>query len=134
VSRVARKVLADFAGAELEDAMADTFIAQLKALTKKPLQNLRTEAEAAKGQITIDSAFALAPKAKARLTKAIRETIHAEADVTFRRETDLVCGLRLKVRGQTLQWSVDAYLDDLEEETDALLDAAAGVGEPKAAE
>lgn len=130
VERVARRALSDFANLKLEEAMADTFIAQLTELDGKTLRGFRSEAAAAEGRIFISSAFELPPPTKAKLTRAIRETVHTCAEIEYQRDPDLICGVRLKVRGQTFQWSIAAYLDDLEEETKAFLDNAAGHGRP----
>ena len=124
VGRVARRVLSDLAGADLETAMANTFIKQLHGLESKTLADLRAEAEDAGGDVSIESAFVLNAQGRARLEDAVREKIHADARIAFREEADLICGLRLRIRGQTVQWNVDDYLDALEETTDVLLDAA----------
>jgi F-type H+-transporting ATPase subunit b len=124
VNGVIRLALRDFANADLEDAMTDTFIARLRQLDGKTLKKLQKEAKAADGRISMTSAFELPAPTKARLTRAIRDIIDPGAEVEHRLDSDLVCGFRLKIRGQTIQWSIDAYLDDLEEETKAYFEAA----------
>ncbi|WP_343081820.1 F0F1 ATP synthase subunit delta [Ostreiculturibacter nitratireducens] len=123
VERVARMVLTDFAGADLEDAMVGTFISRLRALEGEDLVALRAEAKDARGQLSISSAFDLQEAARERLSKALREVLHEGAEVEFQKDEDLICGLRLRVRARTLQWSIDAYLDDLEEQTAEWLEA-----------
>lgn len=133
VGRVARRVISDLADADLETAITDTFIDRVQALGGGTLAQLRAEAGDAGGDITIESAFALKPEDRARLEEAVRETIHAAATITFREQKDLICGLRLRIRGQSVQWNVDDYLGALEEATDVLLDAPAGDGRADAA-
>lgn len=133
VNGVIRLALRDFANADLEDAMADTFIARLRKLDDKTLKNLQAEARSADGRISMTSAFELPAPTKARLTRAIRETVYPDAEVEYWLESDLVCGFRLKIRGQTIQWSIDAYLDDLEEDTKAYFEAAENSITPGAA-
>jgi len=130
VERVARRALSDFADLELEEAMADTFISQLKKLDAKALRALRSEAKTAMGKISLDSAFVLGPTIRAKLTRAIHEVIHAEAGIEYQCDPDLICGIRLTVRGQTIQWSMAAYLDDLEEETKGLFEDVGGGDRP----
>ena len=129
VGRVARRVLADLAGAELEAAMVDAFIARIGGVEAETLAELRAEAKDAGGAIVIESALVLKAECRVRLEEAVREAIHPEAQIGFREEPDLICGIRLRIHGQTLQWNVHDYLGSLEEETDALLDAA-GVERP----
>lgn len=132
VNGVLRRALGDFAGAELEDAMTDTFINRLQGLDDGTIETLQTEAKAADGQISVTSAFELPATAKARLTRAIRQAIDADAEVDYWLDSDLVCGFRLKIRGQTIQWSLDAYLDDLEEAARAYFGAEEEASSPQA--
>ena len=120
---VIRLALRDFANADLENAMTDTFIARLRQLDGKTLKSLQEEAKAADGRMSMTSAFELPAPTKARLTRAIREIIDPDAEVEYQLDSDLVCGFRLKIRGQMIQWSIDAYLDDLEEEMKAYFEA-----------
>lgn len=126
VDQVARRVLTDFASAGMEAAMAETFATQLRALRGDARDALRAEAEATGGKMRLRSTFPLPPEIRDRLTAALRETVHDAAEVDFAADPDLICGLRLTVGGQTVQWSVDAYLDDLAEETAAYLEMGAG--------
>lgn len=128
VSRVARRVLSDLAGAELESAVTGVFVARLRGLEGKALKDLRAEAGDARGLMSVDSAFELGAADRTRIEEAAREVLHPEAGVAFRTDPDLVCGLRLRVGGQTVQWNVDDYLDALEAEVAPLL-SAAGDGE-----
>ncbi|MCD9148781.1 F0F1 ATP synthase subunit B family protein [Pseudophaeobacter flagellatus] len=120
VGRVARRVLNDLAGARLEEAMADTFIAQLNGLTGKSLASLRAETTSG-GRITVASAFDLPDPLRNRLRKAVRAVVYENAQPDFVRDPQIGCGIRLKVRGQTLQWNVSAYLDDLEKEIGVMI-------------
>jgi len=120
VGRVARRVLTDLAGASLEEAMADTFITRLRGLTGKALHELRAEA-ASGGRITVSSAFDLPEPVRDRLHKAVRAVVDQDAQPEFLRDAKIGCGIRLKVRGRTLHWNVNAYLDDLQEEVGAMI-------------
>ena len=134
VDRVLRRALGDFAGKQLEDAMIDTFIARLGGLERDILNKFRAAAGAGDSRIEVFSALPLAPQARARLTRAIHQTIHADAEPAYGLDQTLVCGIRMKIRAETLQWSIDAYLDDLVEETAAYFDAATVTDDEMAAE
>ncbi|WP_212524313.1 F0F1 ATP synthase subunit delta [Actibacterium sp. MT2.3-13A] len=122
VARLSRRVLRDLAGADLEQTIAGIFLARLAALEGEALENLRLAARGAGGAATVSSAFDLPEALRDRVTAAVRDRIAAGLPVTFETDPEMICGLRLKVRGQTLQWSVDAYLDDLEEEMAEVLE------------
>lgn len=122
VARLARRVLGDLASAPLEAAIADSFIDRLRGLKAETLDDLRAEAEASGGRVHVTSAFDLPEDLRARLLTAVRETLDPQAEISFARDPDLICGIRLRLRGKTLQWSVDAYLDELQQEISATLE------------
>ncbi|MGC9419815.1 MAG: hypothetical protein ACP5EN_12665, partial [Rhodovulum sp.] len=124
VTCVARRVLDDLAGAPLEEAVVDTFIARLAALEGKPLEDLRAEAASAGGEMKVSTAFDLSERMRRRVSEALAP-VHPAPNIGFDRDPGLVCGIRLRVRGQTVQWTVDAYLDDLQNEVAAQIDRGA---------
>ena len=122
VARLSRRVLRDLAGADLEPAIAETFLSRLAALEGETLENLRAAAHGGGAAVTIASAFDLSEALRDRLAAAVRDRIAADVQVAFETDPEMICGIRLKVRGETLHWSVDAYLDDLEEEMAEVLE------------
>ena len=122
VARLARRALGDLAGADLEREIARTFVSHLAALDGKAMDDLRAEAHASGGEMTVTTGFDLPETARSMLLDALRDKLHPQARVAFERDPALVCGVRLKLRGKTLQWSIDAYLDDLQEEIAGALD------------
>ena len=73
----------------------------------------------------VRSAFDLSPEMRQRITRALHENIHREADVSYRTIPDLVLGVELKIDGRKLAWSVSDYLEDLEETAGEALEAEA---------
>ena len=133
VARLSRQVLRDLASASLEQAMAETFLSRLRALGGRTLEDLRAAAREAGGSVTVSGAFDLPEDLRARLSAAIREQVDASAQVDFETDPEMICGIRLKVRGQTLHWSIDAYLDDLEEEVSEMLERSSVRDAPREA-
>lgn len=121
LERLTRRVLEDLAGAPLEEAMADTFISELHALPATARDELRDEARSSGGEMTVTSAFDLPDSTRNHLLTALRDTLYQDAKVDFVLDPGLICGIRLKIRGETLQWSVGAYLDDLRDAVAAKL-------------
>lgn len=132
--QLARAALGDLADGTLEEPMARRFIEKLEALDASMRQKLVRETTRSGGEVRLESAFELTPDAQARLTAAVRRIIVDDANVDFGRSDDVLCGLRLKAQGQTVEWSLNSYLDDLEARLEeALLDVEA-VAEREAAE
>lgn len=133
VARLSRRVLRDLASASLEQAMAETFLSRLQSLEGRALEDLRAAARGEGGSITVLSAFDLSNDLRERLSVAIRDKVDGDAQVDFETDPEIICGIRLKVRGHTLQWSIDAYLDDLEEEMAGMLERSSAQDAPREA-
>ncbi len=121
--RVARRALSDFASVELEAAVADAFIEKLKALNLEAREALSAAAAPLDG-VVVETAFDPPEAVRKRLSAKIREIVGADKPINFERNAELVCGIRLRVAGQTVNWSWDSYLDDLEASVKSALDAA----------
>ena len=106
--------------------MVSAVAVRIRDLEGEALADLQAAAGEAGGAMTIESGSVLTAESRARLDEAVRAVIHPEVRIGFNQEPDLVCGVRMRIQGQTLQWNVDDYLDGLRGETEALLDAATG--------
>lgn len=124
VANVARTALSAIADADLEAQAAEKFIAKLRDLDKEEIESLRKAAKEAEDPISIESAFDLAGPIKGKLTKAVRETIADDLEVDYTHADDLTLGIRFRVGPRAVEWSLDAYLDRLEETTAQILSEA----------
>jgi F-type H+-transporting ATPase subunit b len=117
VFAVARKTLADLAGASLEDRMIEVFIAHLRELS--PAQKLTL----AGGDANIRSAFVLPAAGRASIDAAIHECLGATVTTRFETSAEFVCGVELTMGGVKIAWSVADYLFSLSQ-------SVAGLAEP----
>lgn len=120
---LARRTLADLASVPLEQAIATAFAARLAALPDETAAALR-KAAAREDAATIETAFAVGD-ARDALTDAATALLGERVSLHFAQNADLVCGVRLRAGGQTVQWSLDAWVDRFAEELEAALDALA---------
>jgi F-type H+-transporting ATPase subunit b len=110
---LARRALADLASAELESQMARVLVERLGDLGQEPQDALRRGA--ASGEpIRVRSAFELPAAVRRSLASALQDTLGREVEVLCERSDDVVCGIELRGGGQSVAWSLDAYLDTLE--------------------
>jgi F-type H+-transporting ATPase subunit b len=129
VFAVARKALADLAGASLEERMGDVFAQRLRELDgakKKDFGDaLKAEGEAA----LVRSAFDLPPDARARVQKAVNETFSADVHLRFETAPALIGGLELSTSGKKAGWSIADYLSMLQNAAEASLKSKAKPGD-----
>ena len=118
VFAVARKTLADLAGASLEDRMIEVFIARLRELPRTAAALTAAGADPARSasqlRCLVRSAFD-SPRCGTRAKSRPRYTSASARTSTIRFETspELVCGVELTVDGVKLAWSVADYLSSL---------------------
>jgi len=111
---LAREALGGLAGKSLNDAIVDRFIERLSEADEHMASRLREEAEGANPPVRIESSFDLSPVLQERIEAVIRDVISPETRAYYTQADDLICGIRLKVGGQRIAWSLGDYLDRLE--------------------
>ncbi|HEY0340543.1 MAG TPA: hypothetical protein VGC34_07055 [Steroidobacteraceae bacterium] len=134
VLAVARRALADLAGASLEERMIEVFIAHLRelpqarrlALAGAGIDPGTDTAPGATGTVVqartamVRSAFELPAAGRARIEAAIHECVGANVAIRFETSPGLVCGVELTMDGVKLAWSIADYLSSLTQGVTAL--------------
>lgn len=115
VFAIARKTLADLAGADLEERMVDVFVQRLQAMDSEEKQRLSVMLSS----VLVRSAFELPPPLRARIEEAVRG--FTTAQIGYETVPELISGIELIVHGQKIAWSVGDYLGLLEQEVNVLL-------------
>lgn len=111
---LARRAIADLAGADLEAQMVRTFLARLRGGELGPIA---ADCEA----VVVSSGFELAAELKREITRTLHQEIGRDLEVVFQVSADISCGLEVSGGGRSVLWSLDGYLDGLEERLTALL-------------
>ena len=110
VFAIARKVLADLAGADLEEGAVGAFLRQLAQL---PAQQRDTLAAALRDTASpgwVRSAFALPQAQRDAIEAALRQLSGGAVALRYDTSPDLLAGIELTAGGQRLDWNIDAYL------------------------
>jgi F-type H+-transporting ATPase subunit b len=115
---LAQRALADLANADLEEQMSRIFLTRLASLDAAEKSRLAEGGRKADGKATVRHAFALPPGAQRDIAKAVQVEILPDAAVTFEQDPGILCGLELKLGGQTVAWSLDSYFEALVAEVD----------------
>jgi len=125
VFAIARKALADLAGTDLEERVADVLIRRLRLMDAKAKALLGAALQASAEPALLRSGFELPAAERATIQNALNEAFAASVRVRFVTAADAVCGIELTADGQKLAWSIGDYLETLQHELDALLATAA---------
>lgn len=129
VGQALRRVLADFAGADLAEQMAAEFARQLSSLDLEERRRLERAAEGMPGAALVECSMELPSAARRHLTRAIHDEIAEGIKVDYASAGDVTFGIRLTLGHQVLDWSAGRYLDRLglliEESLDAVASEAA---------
>jgi len=121
VFAIARKTLADLAGATLEERTTDVFTRRLREIKGAARESfgkaLTTSAEPA----LVRSAFDLPAAQRDAIQKALNETFSADIRVRYETAPQLISGIELAANGQMVAWSIADYLGSLEKGVEELL-------------
>ncbi len=132
VFAIARKALADLAGASLEERMCDVFIDRLRNMDPESKAGLGKALATASEPAVVRSAFDLPPAQRAAIQKALNEALSADTHVRFETAPNLVSGIEFVAGGQKVAWSIADYLGALEKGVNDLLKRAATPTKTKA--
>ncbi len=129
---VMRNALADLAGVDLERHVVRRFVEQLRTLDDNMRrvmagQDNDAQADPDPQPIIVCSAFELSNDLRQAVEQGIHEHIADNADIARRRviftvEPELLCGIELRTPGYKIAWSLESYLDALEEHMSAVFD------------
>ncbi|MEM9452129.1 MAG: ATP F0F1 synthase subunit B [Cyanobacteria bacterium P01_E01_bin.6] len=118
------QILTDLADTTLEQQIAHTFLQHLRQLSASEQDLLRTAlSQSDDTPIVIYSSFPLEEMTQQTLTQAVQAlTEHSIKSLQFNVDTELGCGILLKLPGYKLDWNLAAYLDRLEHTLAHILD------------
>lgn len=130
---ISKKVLADLANAKLENQLIDSFINQLEGLKEHKKKEFSWDETMLnnqnKNKVEILTTFPLNEELKETLTKQIKKMVGSQAQPIFQTSPDLVCGIELRTMDKKIAWSMENYLDLLEEKLKNFLEENQKVNE-----
>jgi F-type H+-transporting ATPase subunit b len=122
VFAIARKALADLAGANLEENMSEIFTRRLRELDSQAKESLAAALEQSPESV-VRSAFDIPATQRATIQDALNDAFGTSIRLRFETSPNTVCGIELTAGDQKLAWSIADYLDNLEKRTNSLLNA-----------
>lgn len=120
IAQAARRLLDDLADASLEERMVHRFVKHLREADDEA----RAVLTKGRDHVAVVSAFALSDEAEDLIIDAVQEITDTEAQPQFEQDSGLVCGIELRLEGYKLGWTVDRYLDAVEQRIGDQLESA----------
>ncbi len=111
IAAAARRLLGELADASLEERVVRRFVERLRAADDQARDAVRR----ARDHLTVASAFELGDQARDLVVDAVRELAGRDAEPAFEQDPELICGIELRLEGYKLSWTVDRYLDAIEQ-------------------
>lgn len=108
---ISQKILSDLSDRSLEQQIIKQFIEHLSDLPKVEKEKLK-HAIKLQDSITVSSHFVI----DAATQKTINTELNAltkVSEIDFKQRPDLLCGIALEAGGQTWEWHINRYLNDL---------------------
>lgn len=113
--QLARRILHDLAGADLERGMVAVFIEKLRTLSPEQQRQLRVAAGRDGAPIRIHSSFALDAGQQEQLAAMLLPLAETIGPVDFVVSDNLIAGIELDVGERHYGWSLEEYMHDLEQ-------------------
>lgn len=122
---IARRTLRDLADEDLELRIVAKFVNRLQSIGAVEAAAIRKAVEKDAGSVAVSSAFDLPDDARRRIRETLHERIGKAAEPLFSTSSDIVGGIELIVGDSRIAWSLQSYMDELEQEVSKAMDEAA---------
>lgn len=141
VVEATRRVLADLADADLEDAVVAGFVKSIERLDDQEREAVADSLDSADGAALIRTGFELSESRRESVREALRRLTGDEGpEFEWERDSTIMAGIQVETEVARIGWTIDGYLDELLEKFErsvrATIDSSASDGgnEPDAEE
>ncbi len=131
---LAEKAFAELADEAFEKRIVALFIVRLKTMDANSLSKLKDAAGRKESSVRIESAFELGLNERQAINQCINEISDGEVKITYANTDELIAGIRLRIDSQSVEWSLNSYLDQLQERLEESFAGAQPDEERQAAE
>jgi F-type H+-transporting ATPase subunit b len=115
VYAVARRALEDLADENLEVRAIEVFISELRKQAEASGDDLAEFLSKSEGTLTVTTAFEIPDNTRKRIIQLLRRHASSQVDVTYEASSNLILGIELQSQGRRISWSLDNYLETLED-------------------
>lgn len=115
MAAIARQALSDLANADLERHIIQVFVERLQELDGAVRLALEEVIREPDQQIEVRSAFEIPAELRSRIAEAVSDHMVRQNELSFVTDPQVICGIELRLPGQKIAWSLQSYLETLEE-------------------
>jgi F-type H+-transporting ATPase subunit b len=115
IHAMARRALTDLAHADLEQQMMVAFMDEMQTLDEDAWDVIATSQQGAKQPLVIHTAFAVPQATRQQLQHVLQAHLGEAINVRFETAPEIICGIELQADGRKIAWSLEHYLETLEE-------------------
>ena len=115
VYAISRQVLRDLADSELEERLVEVFLSELQDMPEEKRHAMAEVIREEGNTAAVRSGFEISTKLRRKITESVRDSLAEKAEVTYETVPDMIMGIELKSKGEKIAWSLENYLDGLEE-------------------
>ncbi len=112
---VARNALRDLANSDLQKMVIDVFLKRLKEIEKMEREVIHKSLILSNNKVTVQTAFEIPAETRNLIIHLLQEQFSKEIIVKFISSSDLIFGVELIAHDQKIAWSLEHYLEELEE-------------------
>jgi len=112
---IARQALTDLANADLERQIVQVFCDRLRRLDDPQRQAIAQTLSQTHQPILIHSSYELPSDLRQKVIDELHSQFSISHPVEFVTASNLLCGIEIKLTGQEILWSLDTYMQTLEQ-------------------
>jgi F-type H+-transporting ATPase subunit b len=122
VYAVARRALKDLSGMGVEEQAVGVFLEKFQRMEQEERNQLTAAIQSSDNHVAVRTGFEVSSKLRGQITRTIHEQLAKDIEVDYEKKPEMIFGIELKLRGQKIAWSLEGYLETLEEETRGFLE------------
>ena len=114
--KLLRKVLSDLANADLQQQVVKHFLEKLKSLSDSEKQKIKAAlADLGNSSLKLKSSFEIPPSQQQEIIDVIKQQVSTDIVLHAEIDPELICGLALQVPGGELEWNINSYILEIED-------------------
>ncbi len=115
IFKISAQVLTDLADTDLQENITLVFLRRLQKLSVAERNKLNRALQEFQEKPVIQSAFDLPDSLRQTIRLKVQELFPQTNDIRFEQNSTLHCGIELKAGGYKIAWTINSYLESLEE-------------------
>ncbi len=125
---LARNTLKDLADEDLSVRVTERFIREIQTLSDEQIEKIKQALDRDSRSITVKTATPIADDQRETLRWELTEMLGEDLQIQFRESPELFCGAALSIPGHKIAWSLQGYLDSLEETVSGMMEEESRAG------